>query len=359
MQSKLMSAVVVALGLFQAVEATYIKGASPVEIRSIAPSAVEEGRPTKTAAPTCKTNHNWPGWSGIKHAFIFGDSYTTTTFNVTGEQPTATNPLGNPPYPGWTASNGPNWVDYLTVKYNESLVLTYNLAYGGATINSALVAPYLPTVSSVAEQIENEWFPAYASKPTTAPWSSADTLFAIFDGINDVGNSYWKDTATLNTAIFAVYRGIVDELYYAGARNFLFINVPPVNRSPLMLAQSTASQASEKADLAVWNGMVVSMAKAVKNAFPDTNIFTVDSNSLFTEVLDNPASFPQTAHYKNTTAYCVAYENGTPAVDTFNATCGVPVNEYFWLNSLHPTYPMHDVLAQNIGKRLAAGPNIC
>lgn len=50
------------------------------------------------------------------------------------------------------------------------------------------------------------------------------------------------------------------------------------------------------------------MAKSLKADKPDANIFTVDSNQLFTEVLDNPASFPQTALYKNTTDYCVAYE---------------------------------------------------
>ena len=56
-------------------------------------------------------------------------------------QPSLGNPLGNPPYPGYTSSNGPNWVDYLTVKYNQSLVETYNIAFGGATIDSDLVAP--------------------------------------------------------------------------------------------------------------------------------------------------------------------------------------------------------------------------
>lgn len=51
--------------------------------------------------------------------------------------------------------------------------------------------------------------------------------------------------------------------------------------------------------------------------------------------------------------------SGTPAQDTFNATCGIPVNEYFWLNSLHPTYPMHDALAYEVVKQLSTGPNVC
>ena len=73
---------------------------------------------------------------------------------------------------------------------------------------------------------------------------------------------------------------------------------------------------------------------------------------MFNQVLSYPASYPQTTLYKNTTAYCDAYANGTPERDTLNATCGIPVNEYFWLNSLHPTYPMHDVVAKQIATLL-------
>jgi phospholipase/lecithinase/hemolysin len=197
------------------------------------------------------------------------------------------------------------------VKYNDSLVLTYDIAYGGATIDSNLVAPYEPTVSSVAEQIENEWFPTCASKPASVPWSSSDTLFAIFGGINDVGNSWYEGipaTTTLNDAIFAVYHCLVDELYYAGARNFAFLNVPPVDRAPLTLVQSAANQAEEKADILNWNTLLIGMAQDLKKTFPDVNVFTVDSNLLFTLVLDNPRSNPLTAGYRNTTGYCVASE---------------------------------------------------
>ena len=44
----------------------------------------------------------------------------------------------------------------------------------------------------------------------------------------------------------------------------------------------------------------------------------------------------------------MSQNSGTPAWDTFTPGCGVPVDEYFWLNSLHPTYPMHEVVAQEM-----------
>jgi phospholipase/lecithinase/hemolysin len=242
---------------------------------------------------------------------VSGDSYTSTGFNYTGIQPSDGNPLGNPPYHGWTSANGPNWVDFLTVQYNDSLLYTYNLAVGGATIDSALVAPYLPTVYSLAEQIQNWFFPGYASGPSAPVWSSSDTLFGVWIGINDVGNSWWKglDASTaLNKAIFAVYRGLMEMMYQSGARNFLFLTVPPVDRAPLTLAQSPENQAAEKADILAFNSAINALAKNLKAVHSDVNIFTLDTYDLFTKVLDNPSSFPQTALYKNTTAYCTSYQ---------------------------------------------------
>lgn len=274
---------------------------------------------------------------------------------MTLAQPNATDPLGNPAYPGYTATNGPNWVDWLTVKYNESLIETVNLAYGGATVDSALVTPYLPTVLSLKAQIQTEFLPLYAADEVL-PWKSSDTLFGIFIGINDVGNSYGSlnSSVDLNGLIFAEYASLVEQLYSAGAKNFLFLNVPPVDRSPLTTAQGANASALEAKDIAYFNSQVSVLATNLTTTHKDATAFVFDTNTLFTQVLDDPQRFPETALYKNTTNYCVGYENGTPTEDYFNATCGIPVNEYFWLNSLHPTYPMMDRLANNISQELEA-----
>ncbi|KAK6845832.1 fungal cellulose binding domain-containing protein [Apiospora arundinis] len=317
----------------------------------------------------CTASTKWPGWDGIKHAFIFGDSYTTTGFNHTLAQPSPANPLGNPTYPGWTSSNGPNWVDYLTVKYNASLLQTYNLAVGGATVDSALVKPYLPTVLSVKQQVLDVFMPTYASPSSGLPqWTGSDTLFAFWIGINDVGNSYWQDdTAELNRKIFAVYADVVRTLYAdAGARNFLFLNVLPVERSPLTLGQGAQAVEREGAGIAAFNALTAELASNLTKTDEEegegeeeVNVWAYDVHALFTEVLDRPAAYEATANYANTTAFCAAYQNGTPNLDTLDPACGIPVNEYFWLNSLHPTYPMHDVVAEQVVATLEKGPNVC
>ncbi|OQN98525.1 hypothetical protein B0A48_15786 [Cryoendolithus antarcticus] len=313
--------------------------------------------PTSSSAPLPYPPPNatyWHGWPAISHMIVFGDSYTTTGFNVSGAQPSVANPLGNPPYPGYTATNGPNWVDFLTTTYNKSFIETINLAYGGATVDSALVAPYLPTVLSLKEQVETEYLPLYAGKPAGYPWSSENTLFALFLGINDVGNAYYRSNSSdIFAAEFKVYASLVDTLYSTGARNFLFLNVPPVDRSPLTAAQGAASQAAEKVAIAAWNANVTALAANLTKSYKDATAFVFDTNAAFTQVLDNPASHVETAPCKNTTGYCDAYMNGTPTWYTFNASCTYSVDEYFWLNSLHPTFRMMNVTAQEIVQQLS------
>ncbi|THZ02257.1 hypothetical protein D6C85_07772 [Aureobasidium pullulans] len=293
---------------------------------------------------------HYPGWAGIKHIFAFGDSYTTTGFNVSLAQPSPANPFGNPTYPGYTSSNGPNWIDYLTTTYNKSFIETINLAYGGATVDSALVAPYKPTVLSVKEQVETEYLPIYASQSSIFPWTSDDTLFTIFIGINDIGNSYSSQNATLTPTIFSELSGLVDQLYSTGARNFLFLNVPPVDQSPLTQAAGPASQTLEASAISDWNSRVVYLSKSLTHRHSDVTSFVFDTNKVFSRVIEHPRAYPQTCAYQNTTQYCEAYQNGTPTPTSFNATCGVSVDKYLWLNSLHPTFRMHEAIASQIVK---------
>lgn len=113
---------------------------------------------------------------------------------------------------------------------------------------------------------------------------------------------------------------------------------------------------------------------------PDVTTFFFDTNFLFTLVLDNSTRFPETAGYRNTTDYCPSYMeyvfsryyndsntivpselqvaltlvSGTPTLMYFYPPCGIPVNQYLWLNSLHPTFPMHNFMASQIVQLLGA-----
>lgn len=119
-----------------------------------------------------------------------------------------------------------NWVGFLVSKYNTSLTLSYNFAYGGATTNASLVAPYTSTVLSFIDQV-TEFTNSIASKPSYAPWTSGNTLVGVWMGVNDVGNSYWlSNIDELLLKIMDSYFGQLQILYDAGVRNYVLLGVP-------------------------------------------------------------------------------------------------------------------------------------
>jgi phospholipase/lecithinase/hemolysin len=216
--------------------------------------------------------------------------------------------MGNPHHYGWTSANGPNWVYFVTREYNESVILTYNFAYIGAPIDPTLVKPYAPQVMSLEQQIDDEFIPYYGTAMyPTIPWTSTDSLFSIFIGINDLDFTFRLNTSAVNSKMFAEYQGLTETLYYAGARNFLFFNVPPTDQSPRVRKKGPTAQALLKSDIAQYNRMLAASARTLKKQHPDVNIFTIDTNAIFAKVLENPSSYPQTSLYRNTTDYCEAY----------------------------------------------------
>ncbi|KAI4285791.1 MAG: hypothetical protein L6R38_000344 [Xanthoria sp. 2 TBL-2021] len=187
---------------------------------------------------TRQSGKAWSGWQNIQYLFTFGDSYTSTSFNIRGPQPNPQNPLGNPAYPGATSANGPNYVDFLTTTYNQSFIRTFNLGYGGATIDPSLLgSPYGLIVQSFRQQVQEEFLPTYATN-SGVEWSGSNSLFT------DVILSYGQRNSTLNFLLIKSYENLVHQLYAAGARNFLFLNVPPIDRSPGQLARDRATQQS-------------------------------------------------------------------------------------------------------------------
>ncbi|KAJ7474110.1 hypothetical protein FB451DRAFT_1466641 [Mycena latifolia] len=283
---------------------------------------------TTTATTTTTSAPATP--SGVTYWFPFGDSYTTTGFNPNSTLPTVGNPLGNPPFPGFTGGGGENFVGFNTVTNNKSIILTYNYAYGGATIDANLVVPYLPTVLSLTDQV-NEFLAGVAKKPATTPWTSANALFTVWIGINDIGNSYGSggDRSAFSVTLLNAYFALVQKLYAAGARNFLFINVPPIDRSPLMLAQSAASQALEKTVLADFNAKLAAQITAFKANNSGVTTWLWDANAAFTTILNAPTQF------------------GFVDAVSFGNTGD------FWGNNYHPSSAAHQIFAQEISKLLA------
>lgn len=153
-----------------------------------------------------------------------GDSYSQTGFDVSSTQPSAANPLGNPALPGWTASGGLNWVGSVVTQFNSSLTLSYNFAYGGATTDADLVAPYADTVLSFIDQVKQF---TDSSVATNGPWTAENALVGVWMGVNDVGNSYWEDGEDeLLGKVLDAYFKQLQVLYDTGLRQFALLSVP-------------------------------------------------------------------------------------------------------------------------------------
>ncbi|CAE6529921.1 unnamed protein product [Rhizoctonia solani] len=135
----------------------------------------------------------WPGFEGLRYFFAFGDSYTAIEFNSWKPIPTDSNPMGVP-YPGLPFSprhcsstltpyllgttwiDGANYAGYMTMRYNQSRLLTWDYAVGGST------------VQGVKKQVLEDFLSMRGAghKPWYAPWTASDSLFACFVGINDL-----------------------------------------------------------------------------------------------------------------------------------------------------------------------------
>jgi hypothetical protein len=114
----------------------------------------------------------------------------------------------------------------MVTEFNKSLTLAYNFAYGGATVDGDLIAPYDPRVKSLIDQVE-EFSGSIAEHPDYAPWTSQDSVFGVWMGVNDVGNSFWLENVdeVLGAAVDRYFEQL-QIMYDAGARQFALLTVP-------------------------------------------------------------------------------------------------------------------------------------
>ncbi|PVH88164.1 carbohydrate esterase family 16 protein [Cadophora sp. DSE1049] len=247
------------------------------------------------AVPTSPllTEREANGASSYKYLFTFGDSYSQTGFDIKGTKPSASNPIGNPAFPGYTTSGGNNWLTYLSKTPSPSL-LTYNFASGGATTSASLVKPYASTVLSLIDQVtlftSNL---ATSPHPTYAPWTSADTLFGIWIGVNDVGNVWSSSNWTaLSENIIDVYLQQVEKLYVGGARNLVMLTVPPIELTPLVAKQGNATQVAEGKAVVRYNELLKGAVEKWKAAKTDqVKTWVVDTAPAFNAAVRDPKTY--------------------------------------------------------------------
>lgn len=128
----------------------------------------------------------------------------------------------------------------------------------------------------------------------------------------------------------------------------------------MVLVRLKASEITTAATaVKIYNAGLSATISNLTRYYPDVEIIPFDSHSLFQSVLEDPAAYPETARYWDTSTYCLAYEilsftqlTGPSDWNIYLPTCQYPVDEYLWFNYLHPTYPLHNVTARYIAAAL-------
>jgi phospholipase/lecithinase/hemolysin len=260
----------------------------------------------------------------IKHLMVFGDSYSTTGSLANGIAPSRANPIGNPGFPGITTSGGVNWVGQAIAKLNSSVVLSNNFAVSGATVDEALVSNESGT--GIDDQVA--LFGQYVAK--AGSWKAANTLTAIWVGINDVGLPWQEGKEPPIAAVLQRYLELLNTLYNGGLRRFILFTLPPFDRAPGVIGAPVEAQDVLRSYITNYNNGVRSIAKQFKAAHRDIRgqVQILDTAPAFRKAFANPQKY------------------GAP-----NATCfdsnGVSC---LWHDTFHPGVAIQKLVAEDLVK---------
>jgi phospholipase/lecithinase/hemolysin len=262
----------------------------------------------------------------FSHLFVFGDSLSDTGnyYCLSGGSPP-------PPYAEGRFCNGLIWVEYLAASLEMEYQPADNFAVGGATTgtlnyNDGFAGKEYP---GLCDEIATFQAMSPLSEPERALWvveaGANDFFLALANGTSPatlIGNG-------VNNTVAAI-----QQLWSAGARFILVMNVPdlgvtPLAHSlgeggPLMLTQLTAAY-NQALDLA--------LAHLAQAGIPTIRL---DAFAVLDEMVNTPAAYG----FTNITTPCLLAPPGTS-----------PAQFLFW-DPVHPTTGAHKVLAREALEQL-------
>ncbi|KAF8516085.1 carbohydrate esterase family 16 protein [Gautieria morchelliformis] len=273
----------------------------------------------------------------IKNIVTFGDSYTDISVALF------------PLWPIYAADYG-----HLTM---------FDFARSGATCSNGLTPRTFPGV------LEDE-IPAFenATAHGNLTLPPSETLYTLWIGTNDVGvgelltGQAVSGVSIVNTSACAV--SWVQRLYDAGARNFFFQNMVPLDRVPLYSSNSYPNKYwTEQRNSTEWNVFMKELVAAgnsiselmlanLAHTLPDSHVCLFDSHALFTDILDHPNVYLNGTAPLNTTGAvrsCV-YDLNESTSDPGNCTVatGANADSFVWFDELHPSEQSQRVVAKEI-----------
>jgi outer membrane lipase/esterase len=207
-----------------------------------------------------------------------------------------------------------------------------NFAYYGAVTNFND-----PTYLSLQQQVNQ-----YVNLGQT----SANSLYLFWGGANDITNlAPSTNTSAYTTAARNAVQNIetqIGDLYRAGGRNFLWVNLPSFDKVPSAAGYSAAVRAGLAAGSQTFNANYAAALTQLKEQYPLITITSVDAFALFNDMIDNPGKYG----FTNVTDDARA--------DYLAGNTSLNPDQYLFWNDDHMTTAADKYIAQNAADALAA-----
>ncbi|ESZ99080.1 carbohydrate esterase family 16 protein [Sclerotinia borealis F-4128] len=320
------------------------------------------------------------GSSALKHGWIphfenlvaFGDSYTDES-RLSYFQ----NHNGSAPPPGTllpssnsTAGGGVTWDRYVS---NYSGAKLYDYAVAGAVCSNKIIYRYLASVFGPFPDVvyEVDAFVAdvkyiNSSTKTNTLYTNRkpdNTVYSMWIGTNDLGQGAFLTDSSLNGTTIPDYVDCIfnrfDEIYQTGARYFVLMNNAPLQLSPLYGMPSAGglnasrywpNKPSNTSEISGKMKEYTQLANSifdyrvpfeivVKKRYPGASIAIFDTNSLLTDIYNNPTQYlPAPAIVEVPYVLCALSSSSCPKQPG-------SLDGYMWYDELHPSQGTDEVIA--------------
>lgn len=262
---------------------------------------------------TSQTTHAAP----FSQVVIFGDSLSDTG---NAYEKLGTLAMDPDDYYMGRFSNGPVWVEYLAQQLqlappvaNEVSSAGRNYAFGGArTEGSGFVSLF---INDIDEQIPN--FINNDGGPT------GDELFVILGGANDFLDGETNTAVPVNNLTDSI-----TDLYNAGARHFMVVNLPLLGQTPRYVG--SANESVFDARSTQFNTQLFTSLDNLETSLPGAEFFRVDAASMIGAAVQDPAAY--------------GFTNVTNQAKYLS---GIDPDTYLFWDDVHPTTAGHQLLADN------------
>jgi len=211
----------------------------------------------------------------------------------------------------------------------------WNFAASGATIDRDLIE--CGDTHSMTEQytyFDNQM----GIEKKYSNWNGGESLVTIWFGINDMMNKlwmvYWKEISVtpeeFDVQLTDTMYSIVEKIYSHGARNFMFFNLPPMEKYPWYIDEVWDVLPSYVKN---YNENIDRIVKKFHDNYPKANVFLFNAHEEFNYLIENKEQF-------NITDVTGFPENGENS------------DSFLWRDWNHPTQRIQKMIAEEIDEFL-------